>query len=186
MGLPRWWSDGVPLLGVCAAGLVGGGLAHLLGAAAAGNLVWAVTTATAVVPATWWVVQSLRRRQPGVDMIAVLALVGTLLVGEYLAGAVIAVMLASGRALEARASARATRDLHALLARSPRVVHRYVDGQLDHPGIGRRGPPVTCCWSPRARSCGGRPGRVRNRGARRVRAHRGIAAGGPPAGRRGP
>ena len=135
MGLPRWWSDGVPLLGVCAAGLVGGGLAHLLGAAAAGNLVWAVTTATAAVPATWWVVQSLRRRQPGVDVIAVLALVGTLLVGEYLAGAVIAVMLASGRALEARASARATRDLHALLARSPRVVHRYVDGQLTTPAL---------------------------------------------------
>jgi cation transport ATPase len=97
------------LLGVCAAGLVGGGLAHLIGAAEAGDLVWAVTTATAAVPATWWVVQSLRRRQPGVDVIAVLALVGTLLVGEYLAGAVIAVMLASGRALEARASARATR-----------------------------------------------------------------------------
>jgi len=61
--------------------------------------------------------------------------VGTLLVGEYLAGAVIAVMLASGRALEARASARATRDLHALLARSPRVVHRYVDGQLTTPAL---------------------------------------------------
>ncbi len=135
MGLPRWWSDGVPLLGVCAAGLAGGGLAHLIGAAAAGNLVWAVTTATAAVPATWWVVQSLRRRQPGVDVIAVLALVGTLLVGEYLAGAVIAVMLASGRALEARASARATRDLHALLARSPHVVHRYVDGQLTTPAL---------------------------------------------------
>ena len=44
-------------------------------------------------------------------------------------------MLASGRALEARASARATRDLHALLARSPRVVHRYIDGQLTTPAL---------------------------------------------------
>lgn len=114
-----WWSDGVPLLAVCGAGLAGGGTAHLFGAAAAGDLLWAATAVAAGVPAIWWVVQSLRRRQPGVDVIAVLALAGTLLVSEYLAGAVIAVMLASGRALEARAGARATRDLHALLAHSP-------------------------------------------------------------------
>ena len=39
------------------------------------------------------------------DVIAVLSLVGTLLVGEYLAGALIAVMLAGGRALDAAAAA---------------------------------------------------------------------------------
>ena len=37
-------------------------------------------------------------------MIALLALVGTLVVGEYFAGAVITVMLASGRTLEALAA----------------------------------------------------------------------------------
>ena len=42
-----------------------------------------------------------------VDLIAVLALVGTLAVGEYLAGALIAVMLATGRALDAAAERRA-------------------------------------------------------------------------------
>ncbi|OJY38464.1 heavy metal translocating P-type ATPase [Pseudonocardia sp. 73-21] len=120
---------------MCGAGLAGGGTAHLFGAAAAGDLLWAATAVAAGVPAIWWVVQSLRRRQPGVDVIAVLALAGTLLVSEYLAGAVIAVMLASGRALEARAGARATRDLHALLAHSPRVVHRYLDGQLTTPAL---------------------------------------------------
>ena len=69
-----------------------------------------------------------RRRRLGVDVLAVLALVGTLVVGEYFAGAVITVMLASGRALEARAAARARHELHALLERAPRVVHRYADG----------------------------------------------------------
>jgi hypothetical protein len=56
---------------------------------------------------------------------AVLTLVGTLVIGEYLAGAVITVMLASGRTLEALAAGRAQRELRALLARAPRVVHRY-------------------------------------------------------------
>ena len=43
----------------------------------------------------------MRRGRVGVDVIAVLSLLGTLLVGEYLAGALIAVMLACGRALDA-------------------------------------------------------------------------------------
>ena len=50
---------------------------------------------------------------------------GALAVGELLAAAVIAVMLASGRALEAWAAGRARRDLHALLERAPRTARRY-------------------------------------------------------------
>lgn len=46
------------------------------------------------MPAVAWVVMSLRRGRLGVDLIAVLSLLGTLFVGEYLAGALIAVMLA--------------------------------------------------------------------------------------------
>lgn len=49
-------------------------------------------------------------------------------VGEVLAAAVISVMLASGRALEAWAAERAQRDLRALLARAPRTTRRYRDG----------------------------------------------------------
>ena len=68
-------------------------------------------------------------------MIAVRALLGTLAVGEYLAGAIITVMLASGRMLEARAGARAQRDLRALVDRAPRTVHRYLEGTLTEPAL---------------------------------------------------
>lgn len=61
-------------------------------------------------------------------MIAVLALTGTVAVGEYLAGAVIGVMLTGGRLLEQRAGRRAHQDLSALLSLAPRVAHRY-EGQ---------------------------------------------------------
>ena len=67
---------------------------------------------------------ALRRRQPSVDVIAWLALVGALLVGEPVAGAVIAVMLFTGGVLEARASARARRELGLLAARAPRIARR--------------------------------------------------------------
>ena len=65
-----------------------------------------------------WVVISLRRHRPGVDLIAVLALAGALTVGEYLAGALISVMLATGRLLEARASRRAEQELRGLVERA--------------------------------------------------------------------
>jgi heavy metal translocating P-type ATPase len=68
---------------------------------------------------------SLRRGRLGVDVIALLALVGALAVGEYLAAAVISLMVASGQALEAWAAGRARRDLRALLQRAPRLAHRY-------------------------------------------------------------
>ena len=113
------------ILLVAALGLLGaGGVFFVAGTPDTAHTLWAVDTVVGLAPACWWVIDAARHRRLGVDALAVLALVGTLVIGEYLAGAVIAVMLASGRTLEARAAARAQRELHALLARAPRVVHR--------------------------------------------------------------
>ena len=79
----------------------------------------------------WTMIGSLRHGRVGVDVIAVLALAGVIAVGELLAAAVIAVMLVSGRLLEAWAARRAHRDLEALLARAPRTARRYRDGSLE-------------------------------------------------------
>ena len=65
------------------------------------------------------------------DVIALLALAGAVAVRELLAAAVISVMLASGRALEAWAALRARQDLSALLDRAPRTARRYRDGSVE-------------------------------------------------------
>ena len=44
---------------------------------------------------------------------------GALAVGEYLAGAIVAVMLAGGNALESYAQGRARRELSSLISRIP-------------------------------------------------------------------
>ncbi|SCL47460.1 ATPase, P-type (transporting), HAD superfamily, subfamily IC/heavy metal translocating P-type ATPase [Micromonospora peucetia] len=120
-----------PLAGVTVLVLAGAAL-RLTGRRDAADLVWASATVAALVPAAWSVLRQLWRRQFGVDVIAVLALVGALVVREYLAGAVIAVMLATGRALEAYAQGRATRDLRELLARAPRSARRRgADGNIE-------------------------------------------------------
>ena len=123
------------LLGVSLTLLVGGGLAQLAGSSTTANTVWALATVVGLGPAAWWVWSSARERRLGVDVIAVLALLGTLAVGEYLAGAVITVMLATGRTLEARAIARARRDLRALRERAPRLVHRVEGTSLTSPPL---------------------------------------------------
>jgi heavy metal translocating P-type ATPase len=109
---------------VAVAGLAAGGVLRIVGSVVPSNLLWGATAAAALLPTTFAVARDLLRHRAGVDIVAVLALGGTLAVGEYLAGAVIAFMLATGRELEARASARARRELSALLARAPTVVHR--------------------------------------------------------------
>ena len=113
-----------------AGGVLAGGVLALAGADDAADVVWIATTLAGVGPAAWWVWERARHCHLGVDVIALLALLGTLVVGEYLAGAVITVMLATGRALESVADARARRDLEALVARQPTEVHRYDGAEL--------------------------------------------------------
>jgi heavy metal translocating P-type ATPase len=129
-GSKSFWQ--VALLGLALAGLAAGGLLHLLKAGDAGRWVWAGSTAIVLSAATVSVVHGLLRREVGVDLIAVLAMVGALAFGEYLVGAIIAVMLTGGTALERLAIARARRELNALLERAPRTAHRRVaDGVVD-------------------------------------------------------
>ena len=131
-GIPaRWRSLREPALVVVTVGaLAAGGVLWLFGQRGAADACWIAGTAIAVVPAVLWVVGALRQGRVGVDVIAVLSLVGTLLVGEYLAGALIAVMLAGGRALEAAAARRASHDLRALLEHAPRFARRRVGAQV--------------------------------------------------------
>jgi heavy metal translocating P-type ATPase len=114
------------LVAVTVGALVVGGIAWLAGWHRVADGCWIAGTVVAVVPAVAWVLAALRRGRVGVDLIAVLSLIGTLLVGEYLAGALIAVMLAGGRALEAAAERRASHDLRALLEHAPRFARRRV------------------------------------------------------------
>ncbi|MGO9352879.1 MAG: heavy metal translocating P-type ATPase, partial [Mycobacterium sp.] len=112
------------------AALAAGGISWLAGWRAVADGCWIVATVGALVPALVWLLADLRRGRVGVDLIAVLSLVGTLLVHEYLAGALIAVMLAGGRALEAAAERRASHDLRALLERAPRFARRRVGSEV--------------------------------------------------------
>ncbi|MFC6295339.1 heavy metal translocating P-type ATPase [Lactiplantibacillus daoliensis] len=75
-------------------------------------------------------VKTLRSGKYGVDLLAITAIVATLVVSEYWAGLVVLIMLTGGDSLEDYAAKRANTELKALLDNSPRTAHRLVDGQL--------------------------------------------------------
>jgi heavy metal translocating P-type ATPase len=105
-------------------GIVLGGALWVFVGHDAADAVWGATVAIMLLPLGFSVLRSLLRGDVGVDVIALLAMAGALALGEYLAGAVITLMLAGGNALEAFASARARHELTALVQRAPREANR--------------------------------------------------------------
>jgi cation transport ATPase len=114
-----------------AAGIVAGAVLWAFGRRELAEVAWALVTGVALVPLAAGVARDLLRREPGVDLIALLAMVAALALGQALAGAVVALMLSGGQALEAYAGARARRELSALLARAPRSARRHRGDELE-------------------------------------------------------
>ena len=116
------------------AGVLAGVLLLVLGHRTGADWLWAATTALLLVPLALSVLRSLLRRDVGVDAVALVAMAGALALGEYLAGSVVALMLAGGNALEEAANRRARRELTALVERAPRVaLVRRGDGLRELP-----------------------------------------------------
>ena len=82
------------------------------------------------VPILADVVRKLLRRELGADILAALSIVTAVILGEYLVGAIIVLMLTGGIALEQYATRRANSVLDALAKRMPRIAHRKVDSGL--------------------------------------------------------
>ena len=89
-------------------------------------------------------VRGLLARQFGLDILAVTAIIATVVVGEYWASLVIVLMLTGGEALEVAAAGRAQRELRALLDRVPQQAHRIessgevIDVSADQVRVGDR------------------------------------------------
>src|SRR5262252_2972959 len=80
------------VLALVIAGIAAGLVSRLAGHFAAAQTVWAGITLVALVPLAFTVIRNLLSGSLGVDIIALLAMAGALLLQEYLAGAVIALM----------------------------------------------------------------------------------------------
>jgi heavy metal translocating P-type ATPase len=119
------------LLPLTLGGLLIGLAFSLAGNEPAATWCWTIPSLLVGIWLTISIIRDLLQGEAGVDLIAVLAIGGALLLGEALAAAVIGVMLATGESLERYAAGRANRELSALVSRAPRIVHRYRDGGIE-------------------------------------------------------
>ncbi|MCH4171370.1 MAG: cadmium-translocating P-type ATPase [Lactobacillus sp.] len=78
----------------------------------------------------WEMVQTLKSGRYGIDLLAIMAIVATLVVGEYWASLMILVMLTGGDALEDYATRKAGQELKSLLDNSPQLAHKQTAAGL--------------------------------------------------------
>jgi len=95
------------------------------------NYLWAASAVLGLVLSAVSLLAGLRARRLGVDAIALLAMVAALSLEEFFAAAVLSVMLATGSMLEARAAARAVRDLSLLASRAPTFARRIRGAEVN-------------------------------------------------------
>lgn len=105
------------------AGLVLAGIATFQGLSILANRVLLFTLVIGSLPLFIDIAKSMIRKHFGVDLIALVAIVGAIGLGEYLAGTVILLMLSGGEALEAFALRRARKSLTSLVENAPVTAH---------------------------------------------------------------
>jgi heavy metal translocating P-type ATPase len=115
--------------------IVTGGALWLLGEPGWADAVWGLGAAVVLVPLTIDTARSLLEGDVGVDAIALVAIAGALILGEQLAGAIVALMMSGGGALEAWAAGRARRELRLLVERAPRIAHRYAGDGVEEVAV---------------------------------------------------
>ncbi|HEU5375133.1 MAG TPA: HAD-IC family P-type ATPase, partial [Ktedonobacteraceae bacterium] len=102
----------------------------LLGQGTLANWILFAIILIGALPLLWDTLRQLWHKEFGVDVIAILAIGGSLVLKQYLAGALIVLMLSGGEALEAYALRRARASLSALAERAPRIAHRWCGEEL--------------------------------------------------------
>lgn len=96
------------MLTVSAVTLLAGAVCIALDMRALARIVWMAGAVPILLALTVSIVKAMLAREAGVDILAWLAIALALMLGETLAAAVVALMVATGRALEQYAPARAS------------------------------------------------------------------------------
>lgn len=116
---------------IAVTGLSLGTLFWIYGHGTLAGRVWALATVPVIIGLAISIVRDLLAGRLGVDAVAFISMSAALLLGEPLAGSVVAVMYAGGNLLEDFAVARAERDLRSLVDRAPRLAHRRTDNGIE-------------------------------------------------------
>ncbi|NPU11017.1 heavy metal translocating P-type ATPase [Bradyrhizobium sp. 83002] len=119
------------LVAIAVAGLAAGGVAHLVGRPDLAGYAFTASTVPVILGLLVSIVRDFVAGRIGVDAIALVSMSAAIVLGEPLAGAVVALMYSGGNVLEDIAVARAEHDLRALVDRAPRLAHRWREDRIE-------------------------------------------------------
>lgn len=95
------------------------------------ELIWLVGLAVTGTPVAWNTLRGILAGRFAADVVATLAIVAALLLGEPLAGLIVVLMQTGGEALERYAEGRASDAVRELEEAAPRIAHRIVNGDIE-------------------------------------------------------
>ena len=95
---------------------------------------WSIGLALTGLPVAWRTLRGIAKGRFAADLVAMLAIVTALLLGEPLAGLIVVLMQTGGEALERYAEGRASEAVRELEAAAPRLAHRIVAGEVTDVG----------------------------------------------------
>jgi heavy metal translocating P-type ATPase len=94
-------------------------------------LVWIIGLAVTGAPVVWNTLRGVFAGRLAADLVAMLAIVAALLLGEPLAGLIVVLMQTGGEALERYAEGRASDAVRELEDAAPRIAHRFGAGGVE-------------------------------------------------------
>ncbi len=109
----------------------------VLGQASLAEVGVIVIALVAIIPAMRDMIRTLISGQVGIDVIAIAAILASLLLNQYAAAAIIVIMLTGGEALEDFAKNRAKQELDGLLKRKPTIAHIIIHSRIEDRAVNR-------------------------------------------------
>lgn len=88
------------------------------------------------IPLIYGLLGNLLRLQFGSDLLAGISIITSVILGEYMAGSIVVLMLSGGEALESYAMRSASSVLSALAKRMPSTAHRKVESRIEDVLVG--------------------------------------------------
>ena len=126
-----WFVKNYPVPILALIGLFMGGILQVSHEEQAGKVAWLVTLIGGGIPVVWQTAREILHKHFVADIVAMLAIIVSIILNDAFPGVIIVLMQSGGKALEDYAYRRASSSLDNLLSRAPRIAHRKIDHGIE-------------------------------------------------------
>lgn len=126
-----WFTKHYPIPIFALIGLIIGIALQATNYGQAGKIAWMITLISGGIPVVWQTVREILHKHFVSDIVAMLAIIVSIILNDSFPGVIIVLMQSGGKALEDYAYRRASSSLDNLLSRAPRIAHRKIDHSIE-------------------------------------------------------